>query len=188
MKTFEIEVTGTTDLLQNRFVDSSGATRKVLVEENPDVKEIAKRLANIDSKGQHYFNAMAILGALKVVGSNLKLKGSRKNVKWLINGAVQMVDPEIYIVDSVTGKPFKDFLVDSRPVTIPATKGKIMRHRPRYHGWKARFLITIEETLLDPQTIHTMLQQAGMQAGIGEFRPERGGPFGKFNVSLWKEV
>src|SRR5690348_3894027 len=30
----------------------------------------------------------------------------------------------------------KEYAVDSRPVVVPATKGRVMRHRPRLDKWK----------------------------------------------------
>jgi hypothetical protein len=81
-----------------------------------------------------------------------------------------------------------DFEVDSRPVTIPATKGRIMRHRPRFDCWSARFTIRVNEELLPPDFIHQLLVEGGQQIGVGDFRPEKGGPFGTFNLTLWKEA
>jgi hypothetical protein len=85
-------------------------------------------------------------------------------------------------------EPAKDFEVDSRPVTIPATKGRIMRHRPRWDHWNATFPLTIDDDLLDPDMAHQLLQEAGVSYGIGDFRPEKRGPFGTFLVTQWEEI
>jgi len=86
------------------------------------------------------------------------------------------------------GQPAKDFEVDSRPVVIPSTKGRIMRHRPRFDQWSASFTIRINEMILPVDFVQRLLTEGGEQIGIGDFRPEKGGPFGTFNVVEWTEV
>lgn len=87
-------------------------------------------------------------------------------------------------VTILNGKgPAKDFEVDSRPVTIPATKGRIMRHRPRFDQWGAAFEMQINDDLLSVDMAHQLLNEAGLSIGIGDFRPEKRGPFGTFRVT-----
>jgi hypothetical protein len=75
------------------------------------------------------------------------------------------------------------FEVDSRPVTIPSTKGKVMRHRPRFDCWSAAFDLDIDETLIKPEFVQTLLTDVGRRQGWGDYRPEKGGPFGRFIVT-----
>ena len=83
--------------------------------------------------------------------------------------------------------PAKDFEVDSRPVTIPATKGRIMRHRPRFDQWGAKFDLMVNDAQLAVETAHLLLTEAGQSIGIGDFRPEKRGPFGTFRVTAFDE-
>ena len=71
-------------------------------------------------------------------------------------------------------------------MTIPATKGRIMRHRPRWNEWAAEFDLVVNDQLLDPAKAHELLNEAGLQCGIGDFRPEKRGPFGCFRVVRWE--
>lgn len=48
--------------------------------------------------------------------------------------------------------------------------------------------LEIEETILDPSNVHEMISDAGRRAGIGDFRPSKGGPFGRFQLIEWKEL
>ena len=86
--------------------------------------------------------------------------------------------------DGVT--PAKDYEVDSRPVVIPSTKGRIMRHRPRFDHWSMRFSMRINEDLLPEDFVHQLLDEGGLQGGIGDFRPQKFGPYGTFLVTEWK--
>jgi hypothetical protein len=105
-------------------------------------------------------------------------------VKYIVPAAVIVLDDVINIRD-LKGKLVNDFEVDSRPVTIPATKGRVMRHRPRWDEWTAQFSLDIDPTVLPVDLIHQLLEEGGRRIGIGDFRPERAGPFGRFAIVTW---
>ena len=62
-----------------------------------------------------------------------------------------------------------------------------MRHRPRIDEWRAKFTLRINPKILPVELIHRLLQDGGEQNGVGDFRPEKGGPFGVFRVIRWSE-
>jgi hypothetical protein len=192
MKVFDVEIAGVTPLLQHRFgehaeVEGGKATRRAVVVQDETPREIAAKLAYKNSKGEFFFPGAAIGRLLREAGGAHKLKGTRKSVKYIIPAAVLMLHDEV-VIRNGDGKPAKDFEVDSRPVTIPATKGRVMRHRPRFEKWGATFALRVNEMILPPDVIHKLLTEGGEQIGIGDFRPERGGPFGTFQVTSWKEA
>jgi hypothetical protein len=189
MRTFDVEISGITSLLQHRFseaaeVDGAAATRTVnLATETP--RDAAERVAYRNEDGSLYHPGAAISRLLREAGSSHKQKGSRKSLKYIVPAAVIVVDDALPLSN---GKPLTDFEVDSRPVTIPATKGRIMRHRPRLDEWNIKFRVEVDETVLPPDIIHQLLVEGGQRIGIGDYRPEKGGPFGRFQVLCWDEV
>lgn len=80
----------------------------------------------------------------------------------------------------------KDFVVDSRPVVIAATKGRIVRHRPRLDNWTVTFEVEYDDTLITEAQLRRVVDDAGSRVGLLDFRPERKGPFGRFMVTDWK--
>jgi len=76
--------------------------------------------------------------------------------------------------------------VDSRSVVNQATRGRIMSHRPRVDEWKIKFTMDIDEELFSEKVVRQLVDYAGKRCGIGVFRPNRKGPFGKFVVVDWK--
>jgi len=78
------------------------------------------------------------------------------------------------------------FAVDSRPVVIAATKGRVLRHRPRLDSWQATFEIEFDPTLLKESQLRKIVDDAGSRVGLLDFRPERKGPYGRFTVTSWK--
>lgn len=78
--------------------------------------------------------------------------------------------------------------VDSRPIVMPSTGGRILRHRPRFNDWRLSFTLTLDTNMMAASILREIVDAAGKQVGLGDFRPGRKGPFGKFVVVEWKEV
>jgi hypothetical protein len=191
MKMVEIEIQGVTPLLQHRFgeqaeVETGKNTRRVAIAERVDPRAVAEAAAYRDVSGRYYHPASAIFRALREAAAGHKLRGSRRSAKFVVPAAVVMTDDAIYLGNGRPGEA-PTLEVDSRPVTIPATKGRVMRHRARYNEWSARFAIEVNEEILPLDFVHQLLVEAGQQIGIGDYRPEKGGPFGRFRVTRWEE-
>lgn len=189
MKTFTVQITGTTALLQHRFTESAEqnkGTRAMLVK-NILPREEAEGFAYKKPDGTFYIPGAALARMIREAGGNHKLKGSRKSAKFVVPAAVLITEDAITLLNGDGKTPAKDFEVDSRPVVIPSTKGRIMRHRPRFDHWSAMFNIRINELILPLDFVHQLIVEGGQQFGIGDYRPEKGGPFGTFNLTSWKE-
>lgn len=192
MEIYMARIEGVSALLQHRFSEESEAavsssTRTVKRrEETP--REAAERVAYRYPDGTLYLPGAAIARLLREAGANHKMKGSRRSVKYLVPGAVIVPDETLALIDPETDTPAGDFEVDSRPVVIPATKGRVMRHRPRLDAWATEFTLEVDDEMLDGAFVHQLLTEGGRKLGLGDFRPERGGPFGRFHVTVWKRV
>jgi hypothetical protein len=77
--------------------------------------------------------------------------------------------------------------VDSRSVVIPSTGGRIMCHRPRVDEWGLSFSLDVDTELFQPAFVRKLMDDAGKKCGLGDYRPDRKGPFGKFVVTSWVE-
>jgi hypothetical protein len=80
----------------------------------------------------------------------------------------------------------KDYKIDARPVVIPATKGRVMRFRPRIDEWQVTFEIEFDSNLLKESELRRVVDDTGSRVGLLDFRPEKKGPFGRFMVVEWK--
>lgn len=186
MKTYLAVIEGTTPMLQNRFSDDAEverSSRKVHVKKE-DPREAAEKAANRTAKGELFLPGAAVARMLREVGASHKQRGSRKSIKFVIPAAVLVQEDQIVLRNS-EGKALTDFEVDSRPVVIPSTKGRVMRHRPRMNQWHCEFTLEVNDELLEPNLIHQLLVEGGQQNGLGDYRPEKGGMFGKFHVVSW---
>jgi hypothetical protein len=187
----EAWVAGTMPILLHRATEESlsGDTRTNTVGEKKDPRTIAEEhIYRIEPSKQIAVPGGAFARLLREAGGAHKVKGSRKTLKYLVPAAVIIMDDlcGLYLGDQKT--KLVDFEVDSRPVTIPATKGRVMRHRARCNEWACRVALRINDTIINTDMIRRLLIDGGQQIGIGDFRPEKGGPFGVFDVVHWADV
>ena len=188
MPIVSVSIQGISPLLQHAFgaeFESEDVARiQVLQRGTP--REQAEAVVYRGPDDYCYFPGAAIARLIREAGSNHKLKGSRRAVKFVVPSAVLVTEDHISILDKAGGRKVKEFEVDSRPVTIPSTKGRIMRHRPRFDTWGATFSLEIDVQVLPAELVHQLLEEGGRRIGIGDYRPEKGGPFGRFEVVTWK--
>jgi hypothetical protein len=64
----------------------------------------------------------------------------------------------------------------------------IMAHRPRVDTWHTTFTIDLDTTMFTPNLVRSVVDDAGKKIGLGDYRPARKGPFGRFVVSRWEIV
>lgn len=82
----------------------------------------------------------------------------------------------------------KEYVIDSRPVVNPVTKGRMIRHRPRLNNWKVSFTVIYDETVLSEKNMRDIVDYTCSRVGFLDFRPEKRGPFGRAMVVEWKEI
>lgn len=189
MKTYNVSIKGLTPFLQCRFSEEASvesSTRRVVVDRGTP-RQQAEKLMYRDAAGKYYFPSTCICRCIAEAGRNHKMKGSRSSARYVVPAAI-MVPSETIILNNGDGRPAKDFEVDSRPVSIPSTKGRVMRHRPRFDEWSATFALRVNDNILPSDFIKQLLDEAGLCVGIGDFRPQRSGPFGTFTVTKWEEL
>lgn len=186
MKSFICVCQGTTPLLMHRFAEENElerTTRTVHIMKK-DPRETAEKAAYRMASGNLFLPGAAISRLLREAGASHKQRGSRKSLKYIMPAAVLVLEDQVPLRDD-EGTPLRDFEVDSRPVVIPSTKGRIMCHRPRLNNWNMEFSLEIDNDTIDPDFIHQLITEGGRKLGVGDFRPEKGGSFGRFLITSW---
>ena len=173
MKRIFVEISSASALLMHKFP-------MVPVEalEKKPIEEQAELAAYRDPNGKLCVPSICIQRAL-VSGATFS-KGKGRGSLQKNAAACVVVDPEYLTLGTDT------YAVDSRPVVVPATKGRVLRHRPRIDEWKLKFELAFEEDLISLLQIRRIVDDTGQRVGLLDFRPERKGPFGRFIVTSWK--
>lgn len=70
--------------------------------------------------------------------------------------------------------------VDMRSVVVQ--RARTMRCRPVFHDWACTVTVAYDESVLDKADILRFFDTAGQLVGVGDYRPENGGDFGRFDA------
>ena len=124
-----------------------------------------------------YVPAVAVQRALVAAAAYSKGKGRASLVKQA--AACLLVTPERLSLGTQT------YMVDSRPVVMPATRGRVLRHRPRLDVWAITYTLEWDERLISEQQIRRIVDDMGSRVGLLDFRPEKKGPYGRSVVVSW---
>lgn len=187
MKTVEVTIEGTTPLLMNRFTEhnevkvSSGVSG-ITIGNRGKPREQAARTAYLDDDGMLYVPGPNVFRSIIEAGKYHKVGKCKVTTQ-----KSSMVPAGISLIDIVLPLGTKTFEVDSRSVVIPSTGGRVMKHRARLDTWKLSFTLEVDEVMFDLGFVRQLVDDAGKRIGLGDYRPDRKGPFGKFVVTRWKE-
>lgn len=66
--------------------------------------------------------------------------------------------------------------------------GSDLRYRPEFPEWSATLLITYVKSMLTRSSLATMIDGGGMGVGVGEWRPEKGGDFGTYEIDPTRDI
>lgn len=63
-----------------------------------------------------------------------------------------------------------------------------LRYRPMFPEWKAVLEVTYVSTVLSRQSALSLIDAGGLTVGVGEWRPEKKGEFGSFQIDQSQQV
>ena len=177
-------IEGRSPLLCNRYLDSAagnGTSAAIKTGAKGTPREQAAPKLYTDADGKPGVPGANVFAAL--ISAGKFIKAGRKT---LTTAKSSLVPAGLLVTELFCPLRPVQWEVDSRSVVIPATGGRIMCHRPRFDKWSLSFTIELDETLFAPEVARQLADEAGKKVGLGDFRPERRGPFGRFNVTQWK--
>lgn len=172
-------VVGISPLLQNNPANFIGVVEADVLgtkKTYDDAKEAEMRVYK-DNDGAYYHPAQAFIKAM--VRAVTGRKFGKVTATNAIKSAVFIAEPHCVILDA-SGKPATKYAVDRQPCVVG--KARILRCRPCWAEWKMDVAMDFDAGLITAQQIRDALALAGRTVGIGDYRPEKGGGFGRFKV------
>lgn len=144
-----------------------------------------------------------LIACIKKAGQLVQYQGNRKfsNAagETLVTGPMAIQERYIPLLDK-DGNEMKMPEIDDNGMPVGETPwtafgqvatnekvGAVYTVRPLFVDWKARFTLRILPEFVLPDKARTLIRYAGTMKGIGSFRVERGGTYGKFRISQWEE-
>jgi len=182
MKTYNVTIEGTSPLLMNRpsmLIGDISKDRKPL---SDNYKTQAEEKLYLNDKGKLYQPSTHIYGALIEAGKHKKVVGKGKATYSKVVGYAVQIEP--YEIEHKKQK----WEVFTCLAVNPNTKGRNPLSRPMLREWELDFVITFDDTEIQPSIMKELLDIAGRVVGIGDWRPTKKGFYGKFQVTKWKEA
>ena len=180
-QTFDVKVTGTTALICHNW--SQKAKKAMLdkqqgkkVPKSPKDPEADFRASlykfNNDGEEWYGFPAVAFKNAAVRAAQQFDIPMTTARQLFWVYGTT---DNDFVTIDG-TPKMRED---------VVRLNGKTadLRYRGEFSPWSTVLRVKINAQVIAPETIFNLISQAGFSVGVGEWRPERNGQFGCFEVS-----
>lgn len=183
MTIFNVSIKGKTALLLHRFPEDAQEEASSQVHSRKERMTPRQEcisylyLATPDDLSSIYFPAENLRQC--IVNGGKRFKIGRASARTDLAAACFILPEQLPLVG--------DWEIDSRPVVIPSTQGRILRHRPKFEKWSIDFKLEVDQDLINEPLIRDVVKSAGNFVGIGDFRPACMGPFGRFEVVKWEE-
>lgn len=153
-----------------------------LPKETPDAYEARTWMQKAHIKdGKVYIPQMAFkIGldrAAKMLGRQIPGKGKATYTKFFESGVI-VTDP-VFIAKE------EDMLCERIHANADGVRGsgkRVWRKFPRFDTWRGKVVFHIISDEITKDVFEEAVKYAGMAVGVGRFRPERGGFFGRYTV------
>lgn len=180
-------IKGLSPLLMNKFTDAAAAkisagTSATTLGTKGTPREQAATKVYADDAGNLFVPGPNLFAAIIAAGTFHKAGKSK-----ITTLKTSLIPAGVALQEIACPLGTKKFEVDSRSVVIPATGGRVMCHRPRLDEWQISFTLDIDTEVFAPDLVRAIVDDAGKKIGLGDYRPARKGPFGRFVVTGWKE-
>jgi len=188
-RSVRIEITGKTPLLIHAFTEPSqqaatSGSAIVITGDRGTPREQAEAVLYKNEEGKCIMPQPNVFRCIIDAGKYFKNGKSKvTTIKSSIIPACLDLEGVYYLIKSKEG-----WDVDARPVRMPSTGGRILRYRPCFNDWSISFEATLDLDMMGMKMLREILDAAGSRIGLGDFRPDCKGCFGKFVVTSWKEA
>ena len=127
---------------------------------------------------------------VEIPGTNIKsaiVEGAKLNkLGSAFNRCLMILADTVPVAHSGPNDPEKmwntNTCVDCRSVKVG--QARLMRYRPRLNDWSLHVEVRFHETMVERAQIVAAASNAGAFIGLGDYRPAKGGPFGRFSVEV----
>jgi hypothetical protein len=183
-----ITIQGHSPLLCNRFTDeaaekaTNGSSTSAMAGSNGTPREIALSKLYLNASEEPVIPQPNLLRCIIDAGKFFKNGKSKVTTQKssLIPACVELHDFEFPI------RHTQPWSVDSRPIRNPATGGRRLAHRPRFDDWELDFSVELDTREMSERLFREIMDKAGRAIGLGDFRIDCKGPFGKFVILKWQ--
>lgn len=185
MKTYRVTVNGVTPYMQHRmddvkleqWVKQRGPTYERYSISDPEV------IADFHS---HTFTNGDVNYFIPSDHFRMSMIEAGKMVKGKVGGATKSMSNVVAALFTVTPERImlpKWDAIDKRSAVNRNIKGRVIVIRPKWTQWTAGFELAVDEDSITEEMVLKILTNSGKYIGIGSYRPQNKGQFGRYEVT-----
>jgi hypothetical protein len=139
-------------------------------------------IAGMYKNGKGVIQKTEALRSSLIGGSKGRKKGMR-GMPSILMGAVFTVEPTVPLMRHDGKTPIKTYDEITVDRAVVQRQG-ILRARPKFNEWQFDVALEIDTDFVTIEEVLTLLEIAGRTTGIGDWRPSKGGSYGRYTVEL----
>lgn len=155
-------------------------------QEGRDIMGPAVKIAR-SYTGGYGFPVLGFKAAMVRAGKMLGLVMADLQVAFLVIPDCLVDGIPLVQLHPMRGKTFKDIRMREDMVKLQG-KTADLRYRGAFPTWIAGIHVEYDEADINAENLANLAMHAGEKVGVGEWRPERKGIFGRFEVAGFKEI
>ena len=180
VRTMRVTIEGTSPLIMHKWSDK--AMRQMREKGlGKKTKERDARNPEIESKSATYYTSDKKYGVPLLALKSAIIMAAHKDIgieKTLVRKGLFIKSPDADLI-----LPMKCSAPKIREDCVRVGMGAAdLRYRPQFDEWSVELNMEYDADLLQPTDIVNLIDRAGFGVGICEWRPEKGGEFGRFRV------
>jgi len=187
-KIISVRLVGISPLVTHKWDEKAKHMMREKQQQGKKTKERELRIPEDEGKAAMHLTEDGKPGLLAIAIKAACINAAHKDLgieKVLVRKALFIHPPGRDVVlplESANGKPVVCDIVED-PVRVGQGTADL-RYRPYYHNWAVTCEFTVNTELLQAQDLIYLLDRAGFGVGLHEWRPEKGGEYGRFVVDL----
>ena len=146
----------------------------------PTAEEEAEKGAYRDGEGFLYLPSAAFRASLMHGAGGRRI--GRTAARTVLAGSVFNTEPRTRLLDPETGEKLRSYRVHRSRVVVQ--RASIIRARPELERWGCLLELEVDLDFTNARQVEELLNISGRISGVGDFRPERRGPHGRYRAEL----
>lgn len=178
MEKVTVTIEGFSPLLMHRF-PMTEKDAKSKAKNQKQTKDDVESYLYLDENKNLAQPSTHLIASLKKAGAKFQIPGQGKlTYKNLMGSGAVIIDPDMIL------HKHQEYEIDRRPVVV--NRARIVRSRPMLKKWELSFTVDYDKDEIPREVLKELFDYSGHRVGIGDFRPEKGGPFGRFIVTKFE--
>lgn len=182
MKVYAFRVTGISPLLMNNPASMRGGPDTVQLKKIPTPEEESAAKVYRTEEGQLYIPAFAFRSSL--LGSCAKRKIGKLTANQAVSAGVFCAETQCLLIHPKNSKPVTDYKINVMRAVVQ--RQGVRRARPEIPEWATLVAFEVDDSFIAPEHILELMTIAGRMQGVGDYRPAKRGPFGRYTVEPHK--